>query len=215
MKLRLGHMWWAIAGIVLLGGALSGTIVSNVEQPKYQTVIAEKNIEIRDYAPMIVAEVEVPGDRDVAIKEGFRLIADYIFGNNSSAQKVAMTSPVTQQAGEKIAMTAPVTQQGDQGSWRVRFMMPASHTLETLPKPNNAAVTLKEIPGGKRAVISFSGLAGKESLAHHTEELSQFISAKGLKAASTPTYAFYNPPWTLPFLRRNEVMVDVAAGELG
>ena len=208
-------MWWAIAGIVLLGGALSGTIVSNVEQPKYQTVIAEKNIEIRDYAPMIVAEVEIPGDRDVAIKEGFRLIADYIFGNNSSAQKVAMTSPVTQQAGEKIAMTAPVTQQGDQGSWRVRFMMPASHNLETLPKPNNAAVTLKEIPGGKRAVISFSGLAGKESLAHHTEELSQFISAKGLKAASTPTYAFYNPPWTLPFLRRNEVMVDVAAEELG
>ena len=203
MKLRLGHMWWAFAGIVLLGGALSGTIVSNVERPKYQTVIAEKNIEIRDYAPMIVAEVEVPGDRDVAIKEGFRLIADYIFGNNSSAQKVAMTSPVTQQAGEKIAMTAPVTQQGDQGSWRVRFMMPASHTLETLPKPSNAAVTLKEIP------------AGKESLAHHTEELSQFISAKGLKAASTPTYAFYNPPWTLPFLRRNEVMVDVAAGELG
>lgn len=208
-------MWWAIAGIVLLGGALSGTIVSNVEQPKYQTVIAEKNIEIRDYAPMIVAEVEVPGDRDVAIKEGFRLIADYIFGNNSSAQKVAMTSPVTQQAGEKIAMTAPVTQQGDQGSWRVRFMMPASHNLETLPKPNNVAVTLKEIPGGKRAVISFSGLAGKESLAHHTEELSQFISAKGLKAASTPTYAFYNPPWTLPLLRRNEVMVDVVAGELG
>jgi hypothetical protein len=208
-------MWWAIAGIVLLGGALSGTIVSNVEQPKYQTVIAEKNLEIRDYAPMIVAEVEIPGDRDVAIKEGFRLIADYIFGNNSSAQKVAMTSPVTQQAGEKIAMTAPVTQQSDQGSWRVRFVMPASHTLETLPKPNNAAVTLKEIPGEKRAVIRFSGLAGKEALAHHTEELSQFISAKGLKAASTPTYAFYNPPWTLPLLRRNEVMVDVVAGDLG
>lgn len=207
-------MWWAIAGIALLGGALSGTIVSNVEQPRYQTIAAEKNIEIRDYAAMIVAEVELPGERDDAIQEGFRLIADYIFGNNSSAQQVAMTSPVTQQAGEKIAMTAPVTQQGDGGSWRVRFVMPASYTMETLPKPNNTAVTLKEIPGGRRAVIRFSGLAGKESLARHTEQLSDFIRAKGLKAASTPTYAFYNPPWTLPFLRHNEVMVDVVAHDL-
>ena len=211
MKLGMGHMWWAIAGIVLLGGALSGTIVSKVEQPKYQVVTAEKNIEVRNYSAMIVAEVEVTGDRDVAIQKGFRLIADYIFGNNSSAQKVAMTSPVTQQAGEKIAMTAPVTQQGDGGNWRVRFVMPASYTLETLPKPNNATVALKEIPRGRRAVIRFSGLAGKERLAQHTEQLTQFISAKGLKSASTPTYALYNPPWTLPFLRRNEVMVDVVA----
>ena len=207
-------MWWAIAGIVLLGGALSGTIVSKVEQPKYQVVTAEKNIEVRNYSAMIVAEVEVTGDRDVAIQKGFRLIADYIFGNNSSAQKVAMTSPVTQRPGEQVAMTAPVTQQGDGGSWLVRFVMPASYTLETLPKPNNAAVALKEISRGLRAVIRFSGLAGKGSLARHTEQLSQFMIARGLKSASAPTYAFYNPPWTLPFLRRNEVMVELTEPEM-
>ena len=202
-------MWWVIGGIVLLTGAFSGTILSNVEQPKYEIVAAEKNIEVRNYSSMIVAEVEVAGDRDIAIKEGFRLIADYIFGNNSSIQKVAMTSPVSQQAGEKLAMTSPVTQQGDGGVWRVRFVMPDNHTLETLPKPNNAAVMLKKISGAKYAVIRFSGLAGKESLARHTEKLSQFMISKGLKSASTPTYAFYNPPWTMPFLRRNEVMMEL------
>ena len=206
---RMSDMWWVIGGIVLLSGAFSGTILSNVEQPKYEIVAAEKNIEVRNYSSMIVAEVEVAGDRDIAIKEGFRLIADYIFGNNLSIQKIAMSSLASQQAGEKIAMTSPVTQQGDGGGWLVRFVMPLNYTLESLPKPNNAAVMLKKISGAKYAVIRFSGLAGKESLARNTEKLSQFMISKGLKPASTPTYAFYNPPWTLPFLRRNEVMVEL------
>ena len=76
-------------------------------------------------------------------------------------------------------------------------------------------MALKEIPGEQRAVIRFSGLAGPKSLAEHTKQLNQFISTKGLKAASVPTYAFYNPPWTLPFLRRNEVMVQLASNEIG
>ena len=119
---------WAIAGlgvvVVLLAAALWGPIVSKVEQPKYVVVEKNNEIEIRDYAPMIVAETEVSGERDKAIREGFRAIAAYIFGDNSSAQKVAMTAPVTQQGNEKIAMTAPVTQQGDGHVWQVRFVMP-------------------------------------------------------------------------------------------
>jgi hypothetical protein len=112
-------MWWLIAvvAVVLLGAALWGPIVSNVEQPKYQVVESSGNIEIRDYAPQIVAEAEVAGDRRDAIGKGFRIIADYIFGNNTSAQKMPMTAPVTQQGNEKIAMTAPVTQQGDGNIW--------------------------------------------------------------------------------------------------
>ena len=102
-------MWWIIlAGVLVLGAALWGPIVSNVEQPKYKVFATEKNIQIRDHAPMIVAETQVTGERDKAISEGFRIIADYIFGNNLSSKKVAMTAPVTQQASEKIAMTAPV-----------------------------------------------------------------------------------------------------------
>jgi SOUL heme-binding protein len=206
-------MWWLIAvvAVVLLGAALWGPIVSNVEQPKYQVVESSGNIEIRDYAPQIVAEAEVAGDRRDAIGKGFRIIADYIFGNNTSALKMPMTAPVTQQGNEKIAMTAPVTQQGDGNIWRVRFVMPSSYTIETLPKPNNPAVKLKEIGAKRYAVIRFSGMAGEDSLKRRTEELNAFISVKNLTPLSDPTYAFYNPPWTLPFLRRNEVMVEIHA----
>jgi hypothetical protein len=206
-------MWWivGIVAVVLLGAALWGPIVSNVEHPKYTLVERSGAIEIRDYAPIIVAETEVRGDRREAISKGFRLIADYIFGNNTASKKVEMTAPVTQQGSEKIAMTAPVTQQGDGKSWRVRFIMPSKYTMETLPKPNNAAVELKEVPGKRFAVIRFSGMGGKESLDRHTKELEEFLSAKNLTPLSPPTYAFYNPPWTLPFLRRNEVLVEIPA----
>jgi len=206
-------MWWiiGIAGVTLLAAALWGPIVSNVEQPKYQVVETSGNIEIRDYAPMIVAEVDVTGGRRDAIGKGFRIIADYIFGNNTTAQKLPMTAPVTQQDSEKIAITAPVTQQGDGNTWKVRFIMPSSYTMEALPKPDNPAVELKEIGAKRYAVIRFSGMAGEDSLKRYTEELNAFISAKNLTPLSAPTYAFYNPPWTLPFLRRNEVMVEIPA----
>jgi len=104
-----------------------------------------------------------------------------------------------------------VTQQGDGKNWRVRFIMPSKYTMETLPKPNNAVVELKEVPGKRFAVIRFSGMGGKESLDRHTKELEEFLSAKNLTPLSPPTYAFYNPPWTLPFLRRNEVLVEIPA----
>ena len=204
------RMLWVIAGVAVLGAVLWGPIVSNVEQAKYTVSEQDGSIEIRDYAPMIVAEVEVSGERDKAINQGFRMIADYIFGNNTSSQKVAMTAPVIQQQSEKIAMTAPVTQQGEGNGWKVRFVMPANQTMATLPKPNNEAVKLVNISSKRFAVISFSGMAGDESLKRHTEKLNAYIQAKKLTASSAPTYAFYNPPWTIPFLRRNEVMVELA-----
>jgi len=205
-------VWWlvGIAAVLLFGAALWGLIVSNVEQPKYTVVERSANIEIRDYAPMIVAEAEVKGERREAINKGFRIIADYIFGNNTTSEKVAMTAPVTQQSSEKIAMTAPVTQQGDGKNWRVRFIMPSSFTMETLPKPNNSAVELKEVPVQRFAVIRFSGTGGKDTLERYTQELNDFLNARNLRPLSSPTYAFYNPPWTLPFLRRNEVQVEIA-----
>ena len=107
-------------------------------------------------------------------------------------------------------MTAPVTQQGVGKSWRVRFVMPSKYTMETLPKPNNPAVELKAIPGKRFAAIHFSGMGSQDSLERHTKELDEFLRAKNLTPLPPPTYAFYNPPWTLPFLRRNEVMVELS-----
>jgi DNA gyrase inhibitor GyrI len=208
--MRKKNTLWIAVGVILLGAAAWGPIVSNVEQPKYETVETADKIEIRDYAPIIVAETDVSGERRTAIGEGFRTIAGYIFGNNLSSQKVPMTAPVTQQASEKIAMTAPVTQQGDGETWHVRFVMPANYTMDTLPKPKNPAVKIKEIAAKRFAVIRFSGWAGEESLKRRTDELDAFISAKNLHPVSAPTYAYYNPPWTLPFFRRNEVMIEIA-----
>jgi hypothetical protein len=204
------RMLWIIVAMVIVAGVLWGPIVSNVEQAKYTVLESHNNIELRDYAPMIVAEAEVSGERAKAISQGFRTIADYIFGNNAATQKVAMTAPVIQQQSEKIAMTAPVIKQSSGDAWKVRFVMPAKYTLETLPKPNNPAVKLKEVKGKRFAVIRFSGLAGEKSLKEHTQKLMDYVSEKKLNAISAPVYAFYNPHWTLPLLRRNEVMVEIA-----
>jgi hypothetical protein len=202
-------MFWLIGGVVLTAATLWGPIVGDVEQAKYEVIEAQGAIEIRDYASHIVAEVEVQGERKEAISQGFRLIAGYIFGGNVSAQKVAMTAPVIQQSNEKIAMTAPVIQQGEGTNWKVQFVMPSEYTMETLPKPTATEVKLTQVEGKRFAAIRFSGTGSEENLKENTQDLLNFVESKQLKMQSLPSYAFYNPPWTLPFLRRNEVMVEV------
>ena len=201
----------ATVTILVIGASLSGTIMSRVEQPSYTVLDSWGDIELRDYPELIVAEVEVPGERKQAISAGFRMIADYIFGNNAPRQKIAMTAPVTQQAGEKIAMTAPVSQQASGSMWRVRFIMPSGYTLETLPMPNNPDVKLVRVPAERVAAIRFSGLAGDDSISRHRKLLLERIARQDLTVHGEPTLAFYNPPWTLPFLRRNEILAKVSA----
>jgi len=193
------YLWWTLAGVggaAALAAILWGPIASQVERARYKTVRRDRDIEIRDYTPMIVAEVEVSGDREAAIQQGFRTLADYIFGNNTALRV--------------ITMTAPVTQQGDEESWRVRFVMPARYTTDTLPRPIDPAVNLKHLEAKRFAAIRFSGSARDASLRRHGERLSEFIREKGFRPLSPPAFAFYNPPWTLPFLRRNEVMIEIA-----
>lgn len=197
-----------LTGIIILA-ALAGNIMSNVEQPDYKVVTSEENIEIRDYPPMILAEVEVSGERKQAISEGFKILADYIFGNNTSNKKMEMTAPVTNELSEKIAMTAPVLQELQMDKWKVRFVMPKKYSFEMLPKPNSKDVILIPLPARRLAVIRFSGLADNESIKLHTDELEAYIEAEKLNPIGGTVLAFYNPPWTIPFLRRNEVMIEV------
>ena len=192
---------WIVFILTIIAATTWGLIMSNVEQAKYEVVEAQGNIQVRDYNPIIVAEVEVSGERKEAIKQGFRIIADYIFGNNSSKQRIAMTAPVMQQF---------LKQQESMNQWTVRFMMPSVYTLNTLPKPNNDVVKLKQISSKRFVVIRFSGMASENSLKEHSNALSQYIENKNLAILSQPIYAFFNPPWTLPFFRRNEVMIEVA-----
>lgn len=194
-------------GTILIAGAAMA-----VAEPEYNLIEKADEFELRAYAPMIVAETTVSGSLDDASGAGFRLIADYIFGNNTTADggedKIAMTAPVTvAPSSQKISMTAPVTIEGEDGQWRVHFVMPAEYDLDSLPRPNNPLVTLRPIPARNYAVIRFSGFTGEEKIGRKTGELLAWLERKGIEPVGNPELARYNPPWTLPFMRRNEVMV--------
>ena len=199
----------SIIALVLIAGVLAGPVMSNVEKPDYKVIQSEQNIEIRQYEPMIIAEVEVDGKREDAIRDGFRLLADYIFGNNTVQQVISMTAPVQQKENQKIAMTAPVQQQSMGKSWRMSFVMPSKYKLDSLPVPNNNRVRLKEILTKKFVVIEFSGTNSNENVTKHENQLMNYIEANQINIIGSPKYAFYNAPWTLPFLRRNEVMIEI------
>lgn len=201
----------AIAGVLAAAAIAAGPLMSRVEQPKYVVVKQAGSIEIRNYPAMIVAQTEVSGPRKAAIEEGFRLIAAYIFGANSPNTKIAMTAPVQQQAREKVAMTAPVTQQGGEDHWTIRFIMPANRTLDTLPLPNDKRVHLRQEPAKRILAIRFSGLANDDVIGAKTVELRDYASRHDIKTTGVPLLALYNPPWTLPIFRRNEIMLDVRA----
>jgi hypothetical protein len=184
------------------------------EEPVFTVSFTKGDFEIRDYPEMVVAQVSVTGDRKDAASSGFRLLAGYIFGGNTAKQKIAMTAPVTQAAagGQKIAMTAPVLQSGDDDNWVVRFIMPRGSTLETLPQPNNPEVQLHAIAPARMAVVRFSGLARRDTIAAKTDALWGFVKAQHLQAKGLPSLAQYDPPWTLWFLRRNELLLPIARG---
>jgi hypothetical protein len=205
---------------VFLFGILIVSAAMATEEPKYLVLEKSEPFELRAYAPRIVAEVKVEGDLDSASSQGFRLIAAYIFGKNQVTEKIAMTVPVgiepsDENKSSKIAMTVPVSIEGAKSfesasnQWMVSFVMPSEYTLATLPKPLNSQVKIREVPAEKRAVILFSGFNSAEKTQAKTQLLQDWIKTKNLKVTGDPQFARYNPPWSLPFMRRNEVMIQV------
>jgi hypothetical protein len=195
----------------ILGAALFGTNAMAVEEPAFKAVLHEGAFEVRDYPALVVAEVTVSGDQKEAASKGFRLLANYIFGGNKRRQSIAMTAPVAQApTSEKVAMTAPVTQTQSANEWVVRFTMPSSYSMETLPEPDDPKVHLRVVPPARFAVLLFSGLARKDDVAAKTAELEKLAGTHRLRAIGPASLAQYDPPWTLWFMRRNEVMIPVA-----
>lgn len=193
---------------------LAGVPALAADEPPHTVVEQIGDIEIRDYAPMIVAEVEVTGSRREASSRGFRPLAGYIFGGNSPREDIAMTAPVTtsRSGGQEIAMTAPVTSTpNENGRWTVAFVMPPEWTMQTLPEPDDDRLTLREVPGRRIAAIRFNGGGNDQAMAQHQAELEAFLAARGLRAIGEPVYAGYSPPWTPGPLRRNEVMIEIAS----
>jgi effector-binding domain-containing protein len=172
-------------------------------EPKWESLLKQDNIEIRAYDPMLVAEVTVKGERYAAINQGFQTLAAFIFGENKDNAKIAMTAPVTQTPAKST----------DNNEWVVRFVMPAEFTKENLPVPNDPNIKIIENPAFHAAVIRFSGFNTDKNLQKHELALFAFLDKSRIPSLSAPIYAFYNPPWTPPFLKRNEIMVMVAEGE--
>ena len=191
--------------------ALSIVGVRTVEEPHYIRRPLTDTVEIRQYGSRIAAETTVTGDKQKALNTGFRRLAGYIFGGNHRDTEIAMTAPVSQQsAKESIAMTAPVSQTGSaEDGWTVRFFMPSKWSMETLPEPDDENVRLVTVPPQTVAVLTFTGDRSAAAVAARTEELRTTLRDNGIEPVGETTAWFYDPPWTLPFRRRNEVVVGI------
>ena len=181
------------------------------EEPVFTVEREVDGVEIRRYGPRIAAETAIGADEESARNQGFRVLARYIFGANSGRDKIAMTAPVAQQSSETIAMTAPVaTQRRPSGEWVIRFFMPSQYTLETLPTPNDDRVNLVPVPEETVAVLRFTGSIDPDAVAERTAQLLKVLYRNNIEPIGDPLAWFYDPPWTLPCRRRNEVVVGLA-----
>jgi hypothetical protein len=182
----------ALEGLGSVAGLRFGT-----EEPPYSHTRLAHGVEIRHYDCRIAAQTTVfSGDDAAALSAGFRRLAGYIFGGNHRRTKIAMTAPVSQHAGEA------------EGSV-IRFYLPAEFTMAQLPTPTDDSVVLVQLPMETVAALRFSGDRRPSAVATRTAKLLDVLQDNNFKPNGPPTAWFYDPPWTLPFRRRNEVAVAI------
>ncbi len=184
-----------------------------IESPRYKTVNKDKKFEIREYDEYILAEVEIDGDFSSTLQKGFRILAGYIFGGNTSKAHINMTVPVTQQAAgsEKIEMTAPVTSSPvEEGKkYTIAFTMPSKYTLETLPDPANKTISFRKVAKHRVAALRFSGNLNRKLAMRKAKELEEWLNENKYSKKSSFVFAQYNPPWIPGIFRRNEILTDI------
>ncbi|MBR0655728.1 SOUL family heme-binding protein [Plastoroseomonas arctica] len=196
---------------VVLGACSVVGVRSGTEEPAFESLARFGDIEIRRYAPRLAAETMVEADETASRNEGFNRLARYIFGGNSGEQRIAMTAPVAQEP-TRIAMTAPVAQLPQAGGgFRIRFFLPAA--LRTPPVPLDDRVRIVTVPAETVAVLRYAGSTGPEAVAAARRRLFAELPATRWRVAGEPFSWFYDPPWTLPPLRRNEIAVAVQAAD--
>jgi len=197
--MRLGR--WIAAGLSLavIGTAAVSAQFRQTEEPEFALILAQGVYELRDYPALVVAEVTSSGDRQRASGASFRRLAAYIFAQDRP------------EGGESISMTAPVLQQETgAGIWRMRFVMPAKYTLETLPTAPSD-ISLTQVPARRMAAVRFSGTGRADDLALREAQLRKWLTGQGITTVSEAEYAFYDAPMVPGPLRRNEVLIEVAA----
>jgi hypothetical protein len=180
------------------------------EEPAYEVTRTMGEVELRRYAPYVVAEVVTTGSAAEAGNKAFPILAGYIFGKNRGEKKLAMTAPVTQTAAPvKLAMTAPVMQNAAPGGYLVQFVLPRGVTLDTAPEPVDPRIMLRQVQPMRVAVIRYSGFWSDANYNKHLAQLKETLKTAGIPWSGEPVYSRYNPPFTPWFLRRNEIWLQL------
>lgn len=187
----------------------------SIEEPAFTVDLKAEHYEIRKYSANIVAETKIESEFEDAGNRAFRILASYIFGNNTSKSKIAMTAPVTQKVSdestsEKISMTAPVSQIKTSGGYLVRFAMPHQYTLDSIPKPNDSRVKIIQVPERKMAVYKYSGSWSESHFEENLKEFKSDLVKDKIQTIGEPIFARFNSPYQLWFLRRNEIWLELA-----
>lgn len=198
----IGEIMYSLQKIIFLGGIMitSGCSLFGIqteEQPQYKVLKKDSNKEIRLYDSYLVIKTQTKGTYKDAQNKDFRILAGYIFGDNKTGEKISMTSPVRQY------------QTGD--NWEMTFMIPKKYDLKDLPEPKSDNIEFKVLKKKTYGVITFSGSDNEEKNKRYAEELKSWIltNEKDFKIVSVPIYAGYNPPWTIPIFRKNEIMFEL------
>ncbi len=205
------YSWFRAAASLAL---LTAPLLSNaIEEPAYEVIRTLDDVEVRQYAPYLVAEVRIDADAGEAGNLAFPILAGYIFGKNKGEKKFEMTAPVTQVAvPQRLEMTAPVTQTavpGATGSYLIQFVLPKGVALASAPEPIDPRVILREVPASRVAVIRYSGWWTEANYAEHLARLRSVLKAAGVNPTGEPVFSRYNPPFMPWFLRRNEIWLTV------
>ena len=166
-----------------------------LEEPTYDIIHRFKLFETRQYHDSIEAQYSINSNHNFHSSISFRNIANYIFGQNSKSQK--------------IEMTAPVKQWKEGQHHKMAFTLPRKYNFSDLPLPNNKSIQLLEVKGKLNAVIKFSGFSNEKKVIKLTKKLLDLIHENGFESIESPILAVYDKPTTLPFLRRNEILIPI------
>ncbi len=212
---KWGWVSAGLAAVVVLSGCVMVGVTAGLEEPGYtvRETIGE-NIEIRDYTSRTYAESRVPmidpNSDDTPRTEAFRLLFNYIAGDNAGDTKIDMTVPVaTESPGTKIEMTVPVATTSSKGQYVMRFFLPSAFNTQSAPKPTHPSVRIGTLPAQTEAALTYSGTQSDEKADAMKVQLLERVQAAGWQPISAPRAMFYNPPFSIPFLRKNEVVVTV------
>ncbi len=210
-------MRWIVIGLVAVVVAAGGWLgwaewrLTKIDLVPYRVEQADGAFEVRRYPTLVLASVDATGSRGEALSEGFEPLSDFISGDNKSDDRIDMTAPVLQKPADADANTTGPA--AGENQWTISFVMPNWFTAGTLPQPTDEAIKIASVPPLKAAVVTFSGFLTDDKLASETDLLRAWMADNKLTAGGAARYAIYDPPWRLPFLRRNEVIIPLAPPE--